>query len=122
MIDEKKLIEDLKEKIAPERFGERCNAMDVINGVLQVISEQPKTDWIPCEERLPSESGTYLVTDKVFNGESISYKTDTAYFNGEIWHSDFEGTCNGRTDIGRRVIAWSNLPQPYKKEGVENDE
>ena len=55
MIDEKKLIEDLKEKIYPERFGERCNAMDVINGVLQVISEQPKTDWIPFEQREADE-------------------------------------------------------------------
>ncbi len=80
---------------------------------------QPKTDWIPCEERLPSESGTYLVTDKVFDGESIYYKTGTSYFNGETWHSDFEGIYNGRKNIGRRVIAWSNLPQPYKKEGAE---
>lgn len=93
------------------------------NEELEIVDEkeQPKTDWIPCEERLPSESGTYLVTDKVFNGENIRYETDTAYFNGETWHSDFEGIYNGRTDIGRRVIAWSNLPQPYKKEGAENE-
>ena len=31
------------------------------------------------------------------------------------------GIYNGRKDIGRRVIAWSNLPQPYKKEGAENE-
>ena len=42
MIDEKKLIEEIREKIIPEKFGERCNALDVIYAVLQVIEEQPK--------------------------------------------------------------------------------
>lgn len=57
MIDEKKLIAEIREKIIPEKFGERCNALDVIYAVLRVIDEQPKVaEWIPCWERLPENA------------------------------------------------------------------
>lgn len=119
MINEKKLIEDLKEKIAPERFGERCNAMDVINGVLQVIDEQPKTDWIPCEERLPSDGEQVLVWfeyfrygdyNRLFQTTGISY----------TWDGKWTGFVNGSSGWSQlKIIAWQPLPQPYKKEGAE---
>ena len=75
--------------------------------------------WIPCSERLPSESGEYNVTNKKTDGKRICYQSSSAYFNGKTWHSDFIGICNGRQDIGREVIAWQPLPQGYKKEGAE---
>ena len=111
MIDEKKLIEDLKAKIYPEKFGERCNAMDVISGVLQVISEQPKTDWIPCEERLPSESKEYLVTHKEIIDGKIRYRTNYDTFNAvtrkwnkvEVRYSKLE------------VVAWQEDILPYEE-------
>lgn len=54
MIDEKKLIAEIREKIRPESFGEQCNSLDVIYAMLQLIDEQPKVgEWIPCSERLP---------------------------------------------------------------------
>ena len=111
--------EIIKHRDNLEQENHEYSCLGTVEELKEAREKQPQADLIPCEERLPSESGTYLVTDKVFNGENIRYKTDTAYFNGETWHSDFEGTCNGRTDIGRRVIAWQPLPQPYKKEGAE---
>ena len=42
MIDEKKLIAEIREKIRPESFGEQCNSLDVIYAMLQLIDEQPK--------------------------------------------------------------------------------
>lgn len=107
MIDEKKLIEDLKAKIYPERFGERCNAMDVISGVLQVISEQPKTDWIPCEERLP-ENNTNVIA--CFSSGTV---TELTYLGNGF----FQGIYEYNTKV---IVAWQPLPQPYKKEGAEN--
>lgn len=74
--------------------------------------------WIPCEERLPSESGKYLVTEMVRTALRKYYTVGSSYFNGETWHSDFKGKFGGK-DIGRTVIAWQPLPQPYKKEGAE---
>lgn len=35
------LLEELKEKVYPEKFGERCNPLDMIYAVLQVIEKQP---------------------------------------------------------------------------------
>ena len=106
MIDEKKLIEDIKEKVSPERFGESCNALDVIYAVLQVIDEQPKTDWIPCEERLPSDTAIHEVTAKFSNG---TFYTEFAYYDEsreEWWKFDDDGTVN--------VIAWKEHSEPYK--------
>ena len=117
MIDEKKLIEDLKEKIAPERFGERCNAMDVINGVLQVISEQPKTDWIPCKAKLPPMPKE----NPLFENKPIEiYLVSLGYEDYPIrafWNG--KNFTDGWSKLN--VEAWMNLPQPYKKEGAENE-
>lgn len=40
LISRKALLKSLEGKVYPEKFGERCNALDVINAVLQVIAEQ----------------------------------------------------------------------------------
>lgn len=53
MIDEKKLIAEIREKIRPESFGEQCNSLDVIYAMLQLIDEQPKVgEWIPADSPL----------------------------------------------------------------------
>ena len=143
MIDEMKLIENLKQKIAPERFGERCNAMDVISGVLQVIDEQPQADkWIPCSERLPESEDKYgwvkcNVTVMRSHYPTSSYDFCDSpydeYFVAEamydvtqkIWHIGEMTHLNALIDIddsplnGDYVIAWQPLPAPYKKEGAE---
>ena len=114
VIDEKRLIEDLKSKIYPEKFGERCNAIDVISGVLQVIDEQPQADkWIPyttnCE--LP------------YNGQKvwISFANEICSYVKQAWwiYDHFEWN-NGKT-VKDFPIAWQPYisPQPYKKEGAE---
>ena len=69
------------------------------------VSEMP-TGWIPCSERLPSESGKYLVTAKNITGWWIlennvfvcDYAYDTFIFQG--WEDN-------------EVIAWCELPAPY---------
>ena len=69
------------------------------------VSEMP-TGWIPVSERLPSESGKYLVTAKNITGWWIlennvfvcDYAYDTFIFQG--WEDN-------------EVIAWRELPTPY---------
>jgi hypothetical protein len=68
---------------------------------------QPKADWIPCEERLPSEKGFYLVTVK----RGCNLEVLCIWYQKECWLCDQE-------EIGK-IIAWTFLPQPYKKEGAE---
>ena len=106
MIDEKKLIAKIREKIYPEKFGERCNSLDVIYAILQLIDEQPKVnEWIPCSERLP---------------DNVKYNAYLTTLEGELVGEDepFTGLCgfeHGRWDEDC-VIAWRELPEPWKGE------
>lgn len=78
----------------------RAIITDLINGI-------PDADagWIPVEERLPKESGLYLVTSTDIIDD---YAVDTRFFNrekpfvgwsGYEWHED--------------PLAWMELPKPY---------
>lgn len=82
----------------------------------ELIDSQPKADWIPCEERLPSEYGQYLYTDK---NDEVHEGCYCPQYHGMIsgW-STCEAT--GFTHLSDyEVIAWQPLPAPYKKEGAE---
>ena len=98
MIDEKKLIEDLKEY--------KIDNIS-INGksIIDIINEQPKTDWIPCEERLPENDEDVLVQ---MEDDSMMVDFRTASSSGWFW-----------ADNDDLPIAWQPLPAPYKKEGAE---
>lgn len=59
-------------------------------------------EWIPCSERLPNESGWYVIS--VVGFENI---TDVSYFySDESKWSDVSHT--------QSVVAWMPLPTPYK--------
>ena len=62
--------------------------------------EKPEPHWIPVTERLPEESGCYLVSVK--NDHERRY-SKTAWFGKDTWFA--------RKD----VVAWQPLPEPYKE-------
>lgn len=68
---------------------------------------RPHNEWTPCSERLPEEHHIYLATIKKANG--ITLTVQSYFFTKEVGWSD---AC---------VIAWMPIPEPYKKEGGEND-
>ena len=105
MIDEKKLIAEIREKIRPESFGEQCNSLDVIYAMLQLIDEQPKVgEWIPCSERLPEEVRAIEVT--MYDG---SRAIGHYYKRLEAW---FDSINDGAID----VIAWKEPSEPWEGE------
>lgn len=117
MIDEKKLLEKLEElKFANEERG-YDTAKDVIQEIINLVDEQPKTDWIPCEERLPEldegtesfkQSKCCLVALEWWDGEITE---EVGWYNQSgVWNQDSKNC---------KVIAWQPLPAPYKKEGAE---
>ncbi len=129
MINEKKLLEKLEElKFANEERG-YDTAKDVIQEIIDLVNEQPKTDcsecsrrkfyqqgyqdglnadrWIPCEERLPDKRGNYLVCSK-----GVTWVAN--WFLNTWW--GIEKRCRYSD-----VEAWQPLPQPYKKEGGEDE-
>lgn len=107
MIDEKKLIEDIKRKYCDSDF------MD--DGIIQLfvdfVNNQPKIgEWIPCSEELPTKPKE----NPVFGYRPVElYLVDCG---GEY---PFRAFWNGRyfTDGFSRVdaIAWRPLPEPFEE-------
>lgn len=71
----------------------------------ELIDSQPKTDWIPCEERLPENDEDVLVQ---MEDDSMMVDFRTASSSGWFW-----------ADNDDLPIAWQPLPAPYKKEGAK---
>ena len=92
------LKEQKREYGTPSIFADYCDL------AIECIEKQSKTDWIPCEERLPSENGWYLVTNTLG-------VVQQQYWGANHWNKLRDES----------VIAWTFLPQPYKKEGAENE-
>ena len=103
MIDEKKLIEDLKQ-YAHLSAGD---SVDTIKVIIKIVEEQPKVgEWIPCSERLPEEP----IFEKGYIVQSEYTKEPfPAYWDGENW-TDVYGE-----EI--EVIAWQPLPKPFQPKG-----
>lgn len=74
-----------------------------------IVEKQPVVyQWIPVEERLPKENGTYLATAKSINSSStieVMY-----YAKRQMWVDVVDDT------ILLNVIAWQPLPKPYEGE------
>lgn len=49
LIDADELLEKAKEELYPEKFGEKCNALDVIYAFAQLIEESPTISAISTE-------------------------------------------------------------------------
>lgn len=71
--------------------------------------KNPQTGWIPCSTALPEYDGEYLVTKKSFGWNCKEYiETDIArYEKKDGWH---------KADT---VLAWCELPTPYREGGQD---
>ena len=67
--------------------------------------------WIPCSERLPDISNSYLVTIKSENDGEPIYETAHEIF----WVSDNKWDCERDEDCEWKVTAWQNKLEPYKE-------
>jgi hypothetical protein len=112
MIDEKKLIEELTSLLTSSEMMGYLSAFDVVQDCIEIVEKQPKTDWIPCEERLPEDFTDVLIVTK--SGRIDVARLDYNFLGKYGWC--FFNTFTEEMDY---VIAWQPLPAPYKKEGVE---
>lgn len=95
---------------------EQYRALGTVEELKEAREKQSKSDWIPCEERLPSEENEeYLVCKK--NGCLMLLVWTKKGWNT---YKEFYGKYYTECEING-VIAWMPKPQPYKKEGAENE-
>ena len=104
-------------------------------GIMQAIDEQPTIDavphWSPCSERLPEDSGDYLVrpSDSVLEDYSdfseimiMPYDADCEAFGW--WVERYHPISLGYLDSDFNefeVLAWMPLPKPYEVEDEKTD-
>lgn len=78
---------------------------------IMAIIALEKTRWIPCSERLPDEKVEVLVTTKRGNITTAErYSANKCFI--------YDGAVDA--DIND-IIAWRELPQPYKAEGSDEE-
>lgn len=78
---------------------------------IKALEQQPR--WIPVSERLPEEEGEYLI--------SVEYKPEANYENVYTERGEWVGgqwNISGFEHCGKveNIIAWCELPLPYKAE------
>ena len=87
-------------------------------------AEEYNGGWIPCSERLPEESGYYLVTYHYWSDGNFLPKYDDTYvrrlhyqisehFVG--WNYPKNVDDRAENDCHKEVIAWQPLPEPFKE-------
>ena len=137
-----KILESLEEMIHPKQLyfckyarggckhldnnNKDCMECVVENAIeiVQEVAEEYKGGWIPCSERLPEESGYYLVTYHDWSDGNFLPKYDDTYvrrlhyqisdhFVG--WNYPKNVDDRAENDCHKEVIAWQPLPEPFKE-------
>lgn len=119
MIDEKKLIEVIRNLVLPytthDGSGWHDRQIDCYNkallDVLTTIEQHPKTgEWIPVKDGLPKIYKNVEVTYLGYEDEKL-YSDGFAYLdeNGN-WCWEFNDST-----VRCEIIAWMPLPEPYMK-------
>ena len=67
--------------------------------IVQEVAEEYNGGWIPCSERLPEESGHYLICDN----------------RGRIYECTYLANMWLIAAPSIDVIAWQPLPEPFKE-------
>lgn len=113
MIDEKKLIEEIKKfPVMNGEYDHEVADPSYVDGmeaacmaIIETIKEMPKVgEWIPCSERLPEEARAIEVT--MYDG---SRAIGHFYKSPEAWFDSING---GAID----VIAWKEPSEPWEGE------
>ena len=88
------------------------------------IANNNKGGWIACSERLPEESGYYLVTYHDWSDGNFLPKYDDTYVRRLHYQIskhfvgwNYPKNVDDRTenDCHKEVIAWQPLPEPFKE-------
>lgn len=91
------------------------------NSKLKEQLESAEAEWIPCSERLPSDSGDYLVwlEDESEHYAVIPFDADAGGFGWwqDYYHPVSLGFLDSEFIKAENVTAWQPLPKPYREDG-----
>ena len=87
---------------------------------ISVPEKQLTNGWIPVSERLPEESGHYLVayhewTDGNYLPKYDNTKVKILRYQDAIFKLPVCCDTQAEQDTHREVLAWQELPEPYKE-------
>ena len=112
MIDEKKLMEWIRQAVNDGRYDEYKPAA-VLCEVWDMIKELPKVgEWIPVSERLPEEYESVLFSTH-FGGVKFGYITS---------YREWKDEAEGYTHCDDEVTAWQPIPEPWKGDANGEDD
>lgn len=81
----------------------------IIDEINNAPTIEPKGKWIPVNDRLPNLFEVVLVTDEC--GNVFEYERRSLDDDGNV--------CDEWCFLGRKIVAWMPLPEPYKKGGAD---
>ena len=104
-------------------IGNKNNEKE-LDMAISALEQQLNGGWIHVSERLPEENGHYLVTYHEWSKGEYLPKFDFTcekilrFYRGEF---KMPVCCNDKIeqDIGREVLAWMPLPEPYREEAAQ---
>ena len=86
--------------------GMRKGYRSCVEALGMAINALEQTAWIPCSERLPEESGLYIVTNVGRWVEPVGTRYYNIRADGGFWSGH----------PSDKVLAWMELPAPYKED------
>ena len=126
MANKRRLIDadELRRRILAFATGLHSEVLPVDTVIMLLTQMQdvdPVRQWIPVTERMPDESGNYIVTacdEDVPYGEGIWYDTVVVY--AEYYKGSWTSYENGTEyDLCGLVTHWMPLPEPPEEEKHE---
>ncbi len=128
-----KIIERFKkmDSITFSSFSKPLISIEDAIGIVETEAKKYNGGWILCSERLPEESGYYLVTYHEWSNGEFLPKFDDTYV--KILHYQKSERFTGwnfpkcvdkraEEDMNKEVIAWKPLPEPYSPERKSGNE
>ena len=101
-----KILEEIDAKIAGSMGRKREGLLEAED----IIRRHMNDGWIPVEERLPEEAGTYIINALTGERNIVTF----AKWQNRYKRFDMTGA---RTYW--KIIAWCPLPDPYRPERSE---
>lgn len=113
-----KILEELK-KLESLQFSRYTKPLISLEDAINIVNSHIlDDDWIPVEQEIPEEKENPVTMDfyeyeVTFQSENVCDIRHYKFGRGHWWH--------GGAIVDEYVVAWRNLPEPYKRKENLNE-